>query len=254
MRGPSKSPPKYRKHKRSGQAVVTLGGKDFYLGPYGSKASLAEYDRLTAEWLANGRTCPSAKTVLTISELCAVYWRYAKAYYVKNGKPTDELGCIRMALRHTRRLYGRLPVTDFGPIALKPVRTEMIERGNSRKYVNSNVNRIRRMFKWGVANELVEGAVYQALKAVDGLGQGKSDAKEPAPIEPVDDSIVDATLKHCSQTVADKRSIADRRNQNQSCTIWCVRSPRRCLALSCGRGQTGCSSWLCVDAMIRPHF
>jgi hypothetical protein len=26
--------PTYRKHKRSGQAVVTLSGKDHYLGPY----------------------------------------------------------------------------------------------------------------------------------------------------------------------------------------------------------------------------
>ena len=42
----SRSLPKYRKHKASGQAVVTLDGMDFYLGPYNSRASLREYDRL----------------------------------------------------------------------------------------------------------------------------------------------------------------------------------------------------------------
>jgi hypothetical protein len=47
--------PSYRKHKPSGQAVVTLDGKDHYLGPHGSKASLQEYDRLVGEWQANGR-------------------------------------------------------------------------------------------------------------------------------------------------------------------------------------------------------
>jgi hypothetical protein len=31
--------PSYRKHKASGQAVVTIGGRDVYLGPYGTKAS-----------------------------------------------------------------------------------------------------------------------------------------------------------------------------------------------------------------------
>ncbi len=54
----SSKPPKYCKHKASGQAVVTLDGHDIYLGPYVSKASLAEYDRLTGEWMANGRRLP----------------------------------------------------------------------------------------------------------------------------------------------------------------------------------------------------
>ena len=30
--------PKYRRHKASGNAVVTLDGQDHYLGRYGSKA------------------------------------------------------------------------------------------------------------------------------------------------------------------------------------------------------------------------
>lgn len=46
--------PKYRKHRASGQAVVTLNGQDHYLGPHGTKASSVEYDRLIAEWLAHG--------------------------------------------------------------------------------------------------------------------------------------------------------------------------------------------------------
>ena len=60
MRGSSKSLPKYAKHKASGQAVVRLSGKDFYLGPHGTKASKLEYDRLIGEWLANGRQLPKS--------------------------------------------------------------------------------------------------------------------------------------------------------------------------------------------------
>ena len=47
--------PKYRKHRASGQAVVTLAGKTKYLGPHGTRASHLEYDRLIGEWLAAGR-------------------------------------------------------------------------------------------------------------------------------------------------------------------------------------------------------
>ncbi len=47
--------PKYRKHRASGQAIVTLNGHDHYLGPHGAAASRHEYDRLIAEYLARGR-------------------------------------------------------------------------------------------------------------------------------------------------------------------------------------------------------
>lgn len=51
----SNSVPTCRRHKRSGQAVVTLAGRDDDLGRYGTKASRTEYDRLVGEWIAAGR-------------------------------------------------------------------------------------------------------------------------------------------------------------------------------------------------------
>jgi hypothetical protein len=35
--------PAYRRHRASGQAIVTLNGQDIYLGPYGRKGSRNEY-------------------------------------------------------------------------------------------------------------------------------------------------------------------------------------------------------------------
>jgi hypothetical protein len=58
----------YRIHKPSGQAVVTLNGRDFYLGKYGSTESHTEYDRLIAEWLSHGRR-PAATDDLTVTQL-----------------------------------------------------------------------------------------------------------------------------------------------------------------------------------------
>ena len=39
----TKSTPSYRLHRPTNKAVVTLNGRDFYLGPYGSPESRAEY-------------------------------------------------------------------------------------------------------------------------------------------------------------------------------------------------------------------
>jgi hypothetical protein len=49
--------PTYGLHKPSGQAIVTLPPEYMvmYLGPYGSVESRRHYDRIIAEWLANGR-------------------------------------------------------------------------------------------------------------------------------------------------------------------------------------------------------
>ena len=57
----TKEIPSYRHHEARGLAVVTLDGRDIYLGPYGSAESKAAYDRTIAEWLANGRILPSAQ-------------------------------------------------------------------------------------------------------------------------------------------------------------------------------------------------
>ena len=75
--------PKHRKHRASRQSFGEIGGRRHYLGPHGTKASCAEYDRVVAEWMQAGRSPSSAEPQeeISIAELLAVYLRYAKAYY-----------------------------------------------------------------------------------------------------------------------------------------------------------------------------
>ena len=198
--------PKYRKHRASGQAIVTLHGRDHYLGPHGTKASKAEYDRLVGEWCAAGRPAfalPTAGDGLTVAELIAVYWKHAQGYYVKNGQPTDELAGIKIALRFLKQAYGHTPAAVFGPLAVRALQEKMIAAGHSRGYINHNIDRIKRCLKWGVAQELVPVSVHQALLTVPGLYRGKTEAREPAPIGPVDPALVEATLPRMAKTLAD---------------------------------------------------
>ncbi len=74
--------PNYRRHKVSGQAMVTLEGRDSYLGPHSSQSSIMEYDRLIAEWLANGRRLSVENGLsTTVEELLAAFWEHAENYY-----------------------------------------------------------------------------------------------------------------------------------------------------------------------------
>lgn len=204
-----KSTPKYRKQKtkNGARAFVELGGTRHYLGTYGSTESRAKYGRLIGEWEGNGRTLAPTKngTIpidLTVSELIAAYWQHAEGYYVKNGRQTDELLCLKAAFRPLRQMYGDTPAREFGPRRYKAVRDSWLDGKRSRKYVNSQMQRVKRLFKWGAENEIVPAAVFHGLQAVSGLRRGRSAARETRPVGPVPETHVKAVLPHVSRQVA----------------------------------------------------
>ena len=127
----TKKLPSYRKHGPSGHAVVTLNGRDFYLGKHNTKGSLAKYDALIAEYLANGRKLPPTRSrdEITIEELVVKFLEWATGYYLKNGKPTDSVGRANLSLQPVVRYYGKNIVSEFGTVSLKFVRDKMIEGG-----------------------------------------------------------------------------------------------------------------------------
>ena len=81
---------KYRIHRPSGQAIVTLGGKDFYLGPHGTEASVLQYDRLIANWLSHGRQTPQPvdpQPVISVNQVILSFWEHVRNYYRKPATP-----------------------------------------------------------------------------------------------------------------------------------------------------------------------
>jgi integrase len=198
--------PRYRLHRASGQAVVTIGGRDHYLGPFGSEASYRARDRLIAQWLADGRQTQQAEEpapAKTVNDLAAAYWRHASDYYRQEGEPTGELGLIKLALRRLCTVYGELAAESLSPTALRDLQQRMIDENLARSYINKLIARIRRMYKWGVAEFGIVVTAYQTLSCVPGLKKGRTAARETAPIRPVSDEVVHATLPHLPAVVAD---------------------------------------------------
>jgi integrase len=222
MKGNSSMPrrpivPSYCLHKPTGQAYVRLSGQTIYLGKYETAESKTRYRQLLAEF----PTPESRKSFIpkseadpkpTVAELCARYWIFAKGYY-----SADELGVIRAASCPLNALYATLPAEQFGAIAMKAVRAYIIQEGDrrrakklavglsveqpqqrkpiSRSYVNRLAGYIRRIFKWGVANELIPVTTYQTLLTVDGLRKGRTPGlKETKRVKPVAMATVEQTL------------------------------------------------------------
>jgi hypothetical protein len=92
--------PRYRLHKQSGQAIVSLplgGGKyrDILLGKHGSQESQREYTRVINEGIASGMLASSKSSGglydLTVAEVCNRFKHSAQSYYrLADGSPSRE--------------------------------------------------------------------------------------------------------------------------------------------------------------------
>jgi len=201
-------PPSYRHHRRSGQAVVTVHGRDVYLGAFGSPESKAAYGRAIADWAARSDEALSPGAMVIpksdpiIAELVAAFLNHSATYYRRpDGTPTGEHDQMVASVRPLRQLYSRHRVADFTPTCLKSVRDAMIKAELSRGLINSRVNRIRRVFRWGVENELVSPGVLQALAAVAPLKAGRTVAREAPPVRPVPPEHIEAILPFLTRPV-----------------------------------------------------
>jgi integrase len=212
--------PTYRKHKQSGQGIVTLtdgvgNRRDVLLGKYGTRASRVEYARVIAEWEACDRRLPSAVAAdMTVAELIDAYWPHCERHYRHaDGTPTGEARDYVYSLRPVDFLYGDKPAKDFGPLELQAVRQLMVrgyvhpkygeQPALSRGVVNQRIARICRVWKWGVSQRLVPGVLLTELKAVSGLQRGRSEARETDPVLPVARAVVEETLPHMRPMTAD---------------------------------------------------
>lgn len=194
--------PSLRHHKPSGRAVVTLNGRDHYLGVYGTEAAEREYNRVIAEWLAAGRVVVTRSPDVMVKELAAAYLAHAKG---RMGR--DDYTHAKLSLRVAVDLYAERPARDFGPLALRAVRQRMLDTPNrfgkppARSYVNKHVSHVVRAWKWAVAQELVPAPVYDALRCVPGLRAGE--ARDTPKVRPPAVGALEAVLPHLGKVPRD---------------------------------------------------
>lgn len=217
-RNPKRAVPAYRQRGGYTQAIVTLTDsetrqpRDYWLGEFDQPESRERYHRVIAEWERRGRRLPPADfdappvrraNEIAIVEVIREYWRWAADYYrPKHAQALDG------ALAILRQFYGRTAAIDFGPKKLRLLRDHMI-RGDgsrrmpwSRKYINSQVQRIRHMFKWAAGHELVPVAVHQSLCTLEPLRRGRCDAREGKKVVPVPEHLLSAVLPNLTRPVA----------------------------------------------------
>ncbi|HXD85534.1 MAG TPA: tyrosine-type recombinase/integrase [Urbifossiella sp.] len=139
---------------------------------------------------------------LTVARLFVAFKGHAEKHYRRpDGSLTHEVSEYATLSRLVRPLYGKTLGAEFGPLDLKAVREAMIGNGWCRSLINQRIGRLKRVFKWGVAEQLVPAATYQALLAVDGLQAGRCKVRESEPVQPVPEHVIDSTLPFLNRHV-----------------------------------------------------
>ena len=209
--------PSYRLHKPSGQAVVTLAGRDYYLGAHDTPQSRERYDQLLGRWLltrqAPPRPCDHAGVeVLTVAQLLLAWLKgYATAKYVKQGRPTSELHSAKRAVRFAVEQCGALPAADFDLRQLRSLRNALVKSGYARTYCNAVTSRLKLAWRWAAGEQLVPAGLIHELYAVRNLQRGEIvdgvPVVEAPPVLAVKPAIVEATLAVCTPTVRDLATV-----------------------------------------------
>lgn len=205
-----KKVPSYGLHKPSGQARIVVDGQSIYLGKHGSTESYEQYARWVNKLAGEAkqserprlRAYDDPTDDLTVNELVVRYLTWADEYYRLDGKRTREYASLTEAVGPLCRLFGTTPAAQFGPKALREVRDDYIARDLCRKSVNKHISRIRRVFKWAVAEELVPPSIAHGLSALAGLRRGRSEARESTPTQTVSLADIEAVLPYVSAQVA----------------------------------------------------
>ncbi|TWT76206.1 site-specific tyrosine recombinase XerC [Planctomycetes bacterium CA13] len=202
MARPKKAIPDYRFHF-SGQAIVTLDGTDFYLGPHNSPESRAKYFALLGEYNANGMKAPQQQqhqvaAPVTVRCVTGEFREHIKKKYAKNANEKRRFENLCTLLEDE---YGGDPVEKFGPRKLAELRELFVASGNCRRYVNDQTRNIIRIFQHGVSAEIVDPNTLVSLNSLEPLRYGQTEARESEPRQPVAIESVRATAKLLSPTI-----------------------------------------------------
>lgn len=120
----------------------------------------------------------------------------------------------KLILKALRNRYGTTLARDFGPIAFKAFRESIMatwfrklrqkqEQKLRRTTINHYLRHVIATFRFAVENEKLPVETWQALKPVEPLRKGRTNAPEDQRIKPVDNAMVELTLPYLPPIVSD---------------------------------------------------
>ncbi len=204
--------PSYCHHKGTGQAYIKVKGRFVYLGPYGSPESRDAYAAAVADVLTGKPPAPTPRataatpsaSMMTVAEVCRRFTpvRRGLLHEERQGHGRGGYGGHRLRpcggivrRRAGRCVWAAGPADRPGPPGCHragPIHRQRLSPANPagvRWAAGRGANSARRSpprWPWSM-----------------GLRAGRTTAREPAPVLPVADNVVEATVPHLPEVVTD---------------------------------------------------
>lgn len=198
--------PQLRRHKAKNRAYFQFRGHRYNCGRWESggpsREAEATFRRMMAEIVLPAmehgeEPLPEAPKVpvsdLLIEDLAADYLEHVRRRYARGSGQPDR---IRLAVEALLAMYAPTRVVDFKPRALTALQIDMARSGLGVRTLNSRITMLKRMFRWGVREELVPGVISHALEEVDPLKPGEYGVKPPTKRRAATMEQVQAVIPH----------------------------------------------------------
>ena len=182
------------------QAFSWYDGRRIYHGVWGSPEAEKSYKRFLAALLENPSLHPQVG-----KDICVLVSELTDGYLdgIESRMGADAVVMFKQTIGYLVESYGEIAVNDFSPKKLKTVRSKMLKTGTlCRNQINRYIGYIKRIFQWGVEEEIVESNVALALKAVKNLRKDEEGAFDHPEKEEVPFWVVAATLPFLAPMLA----------------------------------------------------
>ncbi|MCY2990639.1 MAG: site-specific integrase [Planctomycetota bacterium] len=193
--------PKYRKMYNRDLGCGTFKRHvTCFPGPYNSPESREAY-RL---WLRDTvmvdapAVFEDEKGPVSLPRLVHKFLDFAEGYYDKG-----EYDNLRYALIPLAEYYKNSMAVDFSPKRFKDYLGTLAKKKQARGYVNNQRRKIIRMYLWAGEEEIVPGEIGQRLLCVKGLREGRTEAREPEKLPPIQWEWIEAALGKLSDHLHD---------------------------------------------------
>jgi integrase len=196
--------PTYRRHP-NGQAFYEHKSQRTYLGKYDSPDSRKKFAQVVAQSAAGGVGAIAELTDeldASIDELALPYLDWATRYYSEDGKPSKEFVGVKAAVLALSDFAGETEGKSFGPRMLVAFQQHLVSQKYARPFVNKQVSRVKRFFRWCCEQERLPPEHWHKLTCVSGLKAGRTEAHEPDDVLPVPRAIVEQTLPYLQPIIA----------------------------------------------------
>lgn len=179
-----------------GYYYAKVKGKKVYLGKDQSVAK-QKLQQIVGIVLINESNSQQPKCYMkTVEEIMLLYYEENAQYYV-NPAP------LRCIVRELAVMFPDTLAIEFTAMELESYQLSLANRRLSRKTIKDRVSMVKNIYRWAAKRKLLPVSAWQELLPVENLKRGRTKAKEPKKVLPVDRKVLGRTLKYADPMIRD---------------------------------------------------